>query len=246
VSVTCPQGHASTSTDYCDTCGAPITPQQQAPSERDPGGAPVAVPAAPVPDEAPTALCPHCRAPNPAGALFCEACGYDFTTGALPRTGQGAGRAASTDPAGGRQPLAPAVDVEWVAEVWVDPEWYAAQEADDPCPSPGLPVVVPLGVRSLLVGRVSRSRNIHPEVDCGSDIGVSRRHAQLTTDGTRWWVEDLQSSNGTFVGAAGEPLPTTPLVPGQRRELGEDDRMYLGAWTRIVLRRATEDERAGG
>ena len=29
--------------------------------------------------------CPNCNAPNPEDALFCEACGYDFTTGSMPR-----------------------------------------------------------------------------------------------------------------------------------------------------------------
>ncbi len=105
-------------------------------------------------------------------------------------------------------PTAP-VPPEWVAEVWVDPDWYAEQESDGACPSPGLVVVVPLRARSVLVGRRSQSRSIHPEVDCSDDVGVSRRQAQLTTDGTRWWVEDLQSSNGTYVGPASGPLPTT-------------------------------------
>jgi hypothetical protein len=132
-----------------------------------------------------------------------------------------------------------------VAEVWVDPDWYAEQASDEQCPSPGLPVVVPLRTRSLLVGRQSKSRNIHPEIECSSDIGVSRRQAQLTSDGQRWWVEDLQSANGTFVGAASAPLPTEALPPGQRRELGLDDRIYVGAWTCIVVRRATPQEQSG-
>ena len=66
----------------------------------------------------------------------------------------------------------------------------------------------------------------------------------LTTDGQRWWVEDLQSSNGTYVGPASGPLPTDPVPAGQRRELSEDDRIYVGAWTRLVVRRATPEERA--
>jgi len=267
VSTTCPQGHTSVATDYCDTCGAPID-ASQATSSAQATSAPVpAVPAVPTGVE-----CPHCQAPNAAGALFCEACGYDFTTGALPRVpassldlgapqttpGQSAPGRATPDPtAPGRTttgaaapdpapaPLAPAVPLEWVAEVWVDPEWYAEQEADEPCPSPGLPAVVPLTVRSLLVGRVSHSRNIRPEVDCGADIGISRRQAQLSTDGSRWWIEDLQSSNGTYVGPSGGALPTVALVPGQRRELADGDRIYVGAWTRIVVRRATDDERTG-
>jgi hypothetical protein len=258
VSVTCPQGHVSESTDYCDTCGAPLdaqAPGAVAAVVPDPGASSgPSLGSAPGAGNGPTtSLCPNCQVINPAGALFCEACGYDFTTGALPR---GSGSALDLDapgpaatpagPAAAPAPLAPAVPLEWVAEVWVDPAWYAEQEADEPCPSPGLPVIVPLSVRSVLVGRVSHSRNIHPEVDCGADIGVSRRQAQLSTDGTRWWIEDLQSSNGTYVGRSGGELPTVALVAGQRHELAQDDRVYVGAWTRIVVRRATDEERTAG
>jgi len=181
--------------------------------------------------------CPHCGTANIAGALFCEACGYDFTTGAAPR----AAAAGETAP----DPLAPAVPLAWVLERWVDPAWHAEQEHAARCPSPGLPAVVALTVRSLLVGRPSRSRAITPDVDCTPDEAVSRRHAQLSTDGSRWWVEDLQSANGTFVGGDGGPLPSRALAPGMRHELHEGDRVYLGAWTRLVLRRATDEERAG-
>jgi len=269
---TCPNGHPSASSDYCDTCGAPIG-QPQPPdadsasvsglaassraaqtsgtaakdaagtgsSSATGGSAPsgAATPAA-------TQPCPNCALVNAADALFCEGCGYDFTTGTMPRQ--------STNPLDlGAAPARPAVpdpvtasaDVQWVAEVWVDPDWYAEQHSDEPCPSPGLPVVLPLRTQSLLVGRTSRSRNIHPEIECSADIGVSRRQAQLTTDGQRWWVEDLQSSNGTFVAAASAALPTDALTSGQRRELAPDDRIYVGAWTRIVVRRATPEEQVG-
>ena len=99
--------------------------------------------------------------------------------------------------------------------------------------------------KSVLVGRPSKSRGINPEIDCGDDTGVSRRQAQLTTDGQRWWVEDLQSSNGTYVAPSSSPLPEDPIPPGQRRELNEDDRIYIGASTRLVVRRATPEEQAG-
>lgn len=131
--------------------------------------------------------------------------------------------------------------VEWVAELWIDPDWYAAQGSTDPLPSPGLPDIVPLVKDSNLIGRVSTSRNIYPEVDCELDTGCSRRHARLTTDGSRWWIEDLESANGTFLGSAAGPLPAMPISRG-RVELAPDQRIYVGAWTRIVVRRATEDE----
>jgi FHA domain len=234
--VTCPSGHPSTSTDYCDVCGLPIgtaTPDPAAAGPRtaaDPAG-----PAAPV-----TQACPNCAEPNVSDALFCESCGYDFTTGTMPRPASALDL--GTPPA---VPPAPQVVADWVVERWVDPDWYAVQQSDDPCPSAGLPVVVPITARSVLIGRPSKSRGIIPEIDCGDDTGVSRRQAQLTTDGQRWWVEDLQSSNGTFVGQAADPLPLDPIPPGQRRELDGDDRVYVGAWTRLVVRRATPEEQAG-
>lgn len=189
--------------------------------------------------------CPNCGTDNPPGALFCENCGYDFTTGQLPRPLSPPDVAAELADA---QPVPPPASpdgaVDWVAEVWVDPDWYTAQGVSDPLPSVGAPIVVPLSERTLLVGRTSTSRNIHPQIDVSNDNGVSRRHAQLTTDGQRWWIEDLQSSNGTFIGGAGEALPATPIQPGQRVELADDDRVYVGAWTRIVVRRASATERS--
>ncbi|GIJ00349.1 hypothetical protein Slu03_27260 [Sediminihabitans luteus] len=129
-----------------------------------------------------------------------------------------------------------------MVEVWTDPQWYEAQQAAEPLPAPAPPGLVLIRERSVLVGRTSHSRNIHPQVDCGDDTGVSRRHCQLNTDGRRWWVEDLRSSNGTYVGTAGARLPSEALRPGDRREVLEGDRVYLGAWTRLSIRRALPGE----
>jgi FHA domain/zinc-ribbon domain len=264
---TCPDGHTSQSGDYCDVCGLPIqgsagssaagsavgsaAGSSAAPSSLPPplpgsagpraGSPPLASPASSLSLDTPAAAtrtCPNCSTDNPADALFCENCGYDFTTGQLPRPLAPPDLASAQ----GVPPPAPDGTVDWVAEVWIDPDWYAAQGVTDPLPSAGEPAVVPLAERTVLVGRTSTSRNIHPQIDCSADSGVSRRHAQLSTDGQRWWVEDLQSSNGTYVGGAGEPLPTTPVPPGQRVELADDDRVYVGAWTRIVVRRAAPGE----
>jgi FHA domain-containing protein/zinc ribbon protein len=270
---TCPDGHTSQSADYCDVCGLPIQAAAPgaaaaggAPAQA--GGAPARGASAggaqggggPAPNTRPSPLtldspdasgsaggrtCPNCGTDNPPGALFCENCGYDFTTGQLPRPlspPDVAAELANAQPV--PPPAAPDGAVDWVAEVWVDPDWYSAQGVTDPLPSVGAPIVVPLSERTLLIGRTSTSRNIHPQIDLSSDNGVSRRHAQLTTDGQRWWIEDLQSSNGTFIGGAGEALPATPTQPGQRVELAEDDRVYVGAWTRIVVRRASASEQS--
>jgi hypothetical protein len=294
-----------------------------APEGAEPGGTDSAGTS---PEGAATQTCPHCGEPNVVDALFCESCGYDFTTGTPPmgsepaekqplrpeevdaavpdeeppteaepapqldaeadepaeeaRPDSGSEVAVDSDddespvesqvavaprpepkpepvPEPTPEPAAPAhrqprhtppsraLADTWVIELWVDPDWYAVQQTDENCPSPGLPDTVLLTRSTALVGRPSGSRGVRPEVDAGADSAVSRRHAQLTSDGRRWWVEDLGSSNGTFVGTVGQPLPTTPITPGQRVEIDRDDRIYVGAWTRLVLRQATDSERQG-
>ncbi|MGC3993191.1 MAG: FHA domain-containing protein [Propionicimonas sp.] len=285
----CPAGHQTSQTDFCDTCGLPLAPEQAGSAVPEPA---VEAPTAPI-------TCPQCGTTNVADALFCEACGFDFTTGTAPAAAVPAApvaaapvaaapvaaapvpvaehdvvtepdptsvfdeesptsaamhedggpaevpteqAAAPVEPAASA-PLPPARKaVEWVAELWIDPDWYAAQGSTDPLPSAGLPDIVPLVKDANLVGRVSHSRGIFPDVDCELDTGCSRRHAMLTTDGTRWWIEDLDSANGTFVGSAAGPLPAMPIPQG-RVELSPGQRIYVGAWTRIVLRRATQDEK---
>ena len=45
------------------------------------------------------------------------------------------------------------------------------------------------------------------------------------------------------VGAtASGPLPTTGISVGPKTELDDDDRLYVGAWSRVVVRAATPDE----
>lgn len=238
----CPAGHDSTADDYCDVCGAPIDSSAVSPDSAPTGLTPPAHPGGgSTPPGATGQPCPNCGTANVAEALFCESCGYDFTTGSMPRPlAPPAAPAASPVSAAPVSPAAAAFS--WVAELWIDPAWYEAQDSPDPLPSPGLPDTIPLRSNSILVGRVSRTRNIHPDVDCGADSGVSRRQAQLTTDGRRWFVEDLESANGTFIGSASGALPDDPIPVGVKRELDPDDRIYLGAWTRLVIREATEDE----
>lgn len=251
----CPEGHLSQSEDYCDTCGLAIGSGADSDA-----AAPDATASDLEPVASSTQQCPNCSAQGPPDALFCEACGYDYTTGTMPRPVEPPGfplPASLADP-DRRMPSeahvhesvdtnvdtnpAPALEEPWVAEVWIDPDWYADQASSDPMPSPGLPTVVLLRHTSLLVGRASRSRGIAPEIDISGDPGVSRRHAQLTTDGARWFIEDLGSANGTYVAAATGDLPSEPIAGGQKREIASGEQVYVGAWTRIVIRRAAEGE----
>jgi hypothetical protein len=102
---------------------------------------------------------------------------------------------------------------------------------------------VPLPGTRATIGRASKSRNLAPQIDCSADGSVSHKHAELTFNAERWSIEDLGSTNGTFIGATGDALPTSPITPHQRRELAGNDRIYIGAWCRIMVRRATDDEK---
>ena len=134
-----------------------------------------------------------------------------------------------------------------MAEVWVDPDWYAAQESEEP-----LPVAGAAGRRAAVRAAACSSAGPRPAAastptsTARATSGVSRRQAQLTTDGQRWWVEDLQSANGTYVGRGQRPAADRRRCrPASDASSAEDDRIYLGAWTRLVVRRATPEEQNG-
>ncbi|QDP96426.1 FHA domain-containing protein [Microlunatus elymi] len=128
----------------------------------------------------------------------------------------------------------------WVVELAIDRQWYAEQEPTAPLPAEQEPQLIALREPSALVGRRSPSQNPTPEIDCGDDGGVSRRQAQLSSDGKGWWIEDLGSVNGTYVSTleqqeAGAGFPDNPIEVGTRHPLGPYDRVYLGGWTRLTL-----------
>lgn len=126
------------------------------------------------------------------------------------------------------------IGAPWVAEVWVDPQWYECQSSPDRLPDPGPPTIVTLRGSQVLIGRHSEIKAVTPHIDCEGDAGVSRRHAQLTRHKLGWVVEDLGSANGTYVSAAVGDIPDDPIDAGQ--PLGSGHVLYLGSWTRIVLR----------
>jgi pSer/pThr/pTyr-binding forkhead associated (FHA) protein len=81
----------------------------------------------------------------------------------------------------------------------------------------------------ILIGREDPVSGIFPEVDLtphdGEAGGVSRRHAKLVVDGGDYSVEDLDSTNFTFVNKQ-------KLSPGVRQALNDGDELRCG---RVVL-----------
>jgi hypothetical protein len=236
--VVCPNGHHSADPEWCDTCGAPIggTPNTSA-SVSAPPSSPSPSPSASSSQSSAVSAgaqvdCPNCGLSNDIANLFCEQCGYDFTTGQAP-----------PQPAATSEPDEPASvldsKVRWVIVVEVDPVWYSLKGslADQPCP-PSSSSTIALTQHTALIGRSSQSRDIHPEIALEGDTGVSRRHAQLVRDGDDLAVIDLSSTNGTYVVAAGsEPAEDTDAIEvGLPTPLHDGDRVYLGAWSRLTVR----------
>lgn len=227
---TCPNGHTSGDREWCDTCGAPMASTSTPASASLPGGPAVSV--SPVSPAGPI-TCPHCAAVNAADNLFCESCGYDFVTGQVPEPT--VLLAVTPDPA-----LATAAPT-WIVVVEVDPVWYSVKGelADRPLP-PSSTSTVGLTQHASLIGRSSQSRGLRPEVALDTDTAVSRRHAQLIIEGDQLSVVDLSSTNGTHVVKAGVTVSAAlaPLGSGAPVVLGDGDQIFVGAWSRLTVRRA--------
>jgi hypothetical protein len=214
MATTCPNGHASATDDYCDTCGARIGAAASGPVQ----------PGAAVADDAPGEPCPECGAARMGAAPFCECCGYDFV-------------------AGERRTAAPEALAAPVLEavVTADRDYFErvgpeGLEFPPYCPAR----TFPLDRDRVTIGRHSESRGTRPEIDLSGpplDPAVSHLHAILIReDGGTYSLVDPGSSNGTSIN---EDL--TPIPANEPTRVSAGDRIHIGAWTTLTLRAAGRD-----
>lgn len=245
MSATCPNGHTSTDPDWCDTCGAPMHgPSPEAAAAASPPPEPPAAGTATGSPAAGPTPCPHCGEMNGHDALFCESCGYDFVTGQAPEPEPMPAPIVTAAP-GAVEPAAatatPTITTGWIVVVEVDVTWHSlkGELADRPLPPPSTSTV-PLVHHTSLIGRTSQSRGLKPEVPLDADTAVSRRHAQFVFENDELSIVDLSSTNGTYVlTGTDEPSDATlPIASGGPTVLHDGDRVYLGAWSRLTVRKA--------
>ncbi|MEU2654904.1 FHA domain-containing protein [Streptomyces sp. NPDC007325] len=131
----------------------------------------------------------------------------------------------------------------WTAHIGPDRDYFMAMMRRSGPEASGLnlpayapPKQLPLQGNQVSIGRRRHSTGEAPDIDLAvppEDPGVSHQHAVLVQqpDGS-WAVVDQNSTNGTTVNGGEEPIQ--PYVPVQ---LQDGDRVHVGAWTTITVRR---------
>lgn len=75
------------------------------------------------------------------------------------------------------------------------------------------------------IGRWDADGGVFPDVDLDSDdpeAKISRRHARITFHDGKYFLEDLGSTNGTFINRGKR------LSPGTRQQLNDGDEIIVG------------------
>ena len=158
--------------------------------------------------------CERCQTENIEGSQYCDECGAALQPG---QVGGPVPRAQTKEQAG--------------------PGTHAGPEpvASDSGAAPHAKLVIhrgrsvgkefPMCEEESHIGRWDADGGIFPDVDLDSDdpeAKVSRRHARITRRSRQYYIEDLGSTNGTFVNRGRR------LLPGDRQPLRDGDEVIVG------------------
>ena len=171
--------------------------------------------------------CPTCNTQNEKGAAFCDQCGASL---AVLNTA-----AASA----GRCPICGAAAMN--GDAFCEECGAALDTPASAAAAAALPRMaraqillgngqsIELGGKSsYLIGREDQVSGIYPDVDTtrsdGDAAGVSRRHAEIVQQSDQWFVQDLNSTNGTYIN-------NQRVAPSSRQPLHSGDQIRLGKWT---------------
>lgn len=238
-------------TAFCDMCGAdlraiqgtgqPVTEiSPKPPTFGEPPGlvlptwsspspsTPAPVSAAPVPLAEST--CHNCGAKLTPGSKFCDMCGALAEEPGLPLG------------APAPQQQMPLSSTPGIPQAVVGPSPIIPPSAIPPYAVPTIQgrlivqstnavIPFPAGKSEFIVGREDPASGQFPDIDLsghgGDEGGVSRRHARIFLQGTQYYIEDLNSTNYTFVNQK-------RLPPNQPCSFKNGDELRLGRVRLIV------------
>ncbi len=164
---------------------------------------------------------------NPDGSMFCDQCGEALDdTGAAAASAGAAPASSSYDatPAYDASP-APAASSYDAAPAMAAPAAPAATAARLVIKDDGAEFQL-AGKSEYLVGREDPVSNIYPDIDLtphkGEEYGVSRMHAKIYAQGSQFLIEDLNSTNSTYLNRQKLPAKTpTPIKDGDEERSGK-------------------------
>ncbi|MFD6974265.1 FHA domain-containing protein [Streptomyces sp. NPDC059949] len=131
----------------------------------------------------------------------------------------------------------------WTATIGPDRSYFMAmmQRSGPEAAGLNLPAYspeqhLPLSGGQITIGRRRASTGESPDIDLSvppEDPGVSHQHAVLVQQpDLSWAVVDQNSTNGTTINGGEDPIQPYVPVP-----LSDGDRVHVGAWTTITIRR---------
>ena len=181
--------------------------------------------------------CERCKASNLDGGQYCDECGAPLRPNARPSSGpQTQPKGLAKDEADGQNgyhvpsavPQPEVAGSKASASVNVSPSLVSSDKAHaklviERGKSAGKQFLLS-GAESQ-IGRWDADGGIFPDVDLDSDdpeAKVSRRHARITLRDGKHMLEDLGSTNGTFVNRGKR------LAAGARQPLSDGDEIIVG------------------
>ena len=173
--------------------------------------------------------CDRCKTENLDGSQYCDECGAPLRPNGRP-SGNPARPVSRAE--GGNGNHAPNPHPEFAGGRVSASLSFSAMRSS---PKPHARLVIEKGRSSgkqfmlsdveAQIGRWDADGGIFPDVDLDTDdpeAKVSRRHARITLNNGQYFLEDLGSTNGTFINR-GKRLP-----PGQRQALCDGDEIIVG------------------
>lgn len=175
--------------------------------------------------------CDRCKTENLDGSQYCDECGAPLRPNGRPPISQ-ARPPQANEGRNGTHSQAPNTRAEFAGNRVSAGLSFSAMRSS---PKPHARLVIEKGRSSgkqfmlsdveAQIGRWDADGGIFPDIDLDTDdpeAKVSRRHARITLSNGQYFLEDLGSTNGTFINR-GKRLP-----PGQRQALCDGDEIIVG------------------